>query len=221
MGLETQKNLRFFIPGILIYALCSLICWATNWCELAFPTSYEEVTKATVTVAFGMLYLFTGLREFSNGPFHSRVNANIVDLLTRPFQQTIPTAARLPWKQIRIIFYHFVDTVPSLEKQSKIIRFNGLFWTSVADVRVIAYFGIAILAIAPIIALIVPALAFGGSHWIEALAVLWAIALGSFPISHLLTERHRRLGEDQCDVIVADHRKVLEEKLQAAVKAMK
>jgi hypothetical protein len=221
MSLDFQKYLRFIAPGAFIYALCSLFCWTTHWCTLAFPASYEELTKTVLTLIFGTLYLLTSLREFSNGPFHSRVNINITELLCRPFRQTIPEASQLPWKRVRIIFYGFIDADPSLTIQSSIIRFNGFFWTSIADLRVIAYAGIAAFSIVPIVALLVPTLDFQDSHLAISWAILWAIALGSFPVSYILTERHRRLGEAQCDVIIANYKKELGEKLLAAVQAAK
>ena len=209
---------RFIIPGVFLYGLLALLCWTTSWCSLALPESYQEITKLLGAVALAVVYRFFPLREFSNGPFHARVNANIRELLGKPFQQTIPEAKSLPWKKMRVIFYYFVDKDPSLKTQSENIRFNGLLWTSVADLRVVAMIGIGLLCVIAIAVPIYPAAAFDEGRLLLPMIGLWLLLGSSYYASHVLTEKHRKLGENQCDVIIAQYKSELAEKLNAAIK---
>src|SRR5918996_5773438 len=146
MTLHTQKYLRLIIPGILLYGLLVVFCWTTDWCSLPIPAAWDEITKLLAAVVLGVIYHYTGLRELSNGFYHLAVNRSIVEKLTAPFANAIPNINTMTWQKFRPIFYYFVDHDQSLKVQSDIIRFNGLLWTSIADLRVVAIIAIILFA---------------------------------------------------------------------------
>jgi hypothetical protein len=205
MELSALKRWRLLLPGVFLYLLFVFFCRVTGWCELPMPTSFEDISHLLATVGLGAIYSVTGLRELANRAYHYDVNQNIVTCLKKPFEGKIQGLEKIGWKQIRPIFYDYVDHDESLKVQSSNIRFNGLLWTSFADLRVIAVFGI-ILFLGSV----------AGSHYfaqyrfdetrvIAPIVLLLFLFLASFRISRVLTERHKRLGNDQCEQIVGKY----------------
>ena len=217
MSSRIQATIRFFFPGILAYGLCWLACWVTLWCSLPEPKNLEEAGKGLIGVVGALAYYLSGLRDFSNQPFSRPVAGNITALLAKPFESTVPAAATLPWPKVSIIFYHFVDTDPSLKIQSDRLRFNGTLWTSAADLRAMAVIGIGLLALVAFVPIVLPAARFDGERVLPALVGLAAIVALSFPISIRLTERQTDLGAAQCAVIVSRHKVALEQQLREAL----
>ena len=218
MSSRIQATFRFFFPGILVYGLCWLVCWVTGWCSLPEPKNLEEAGKGLIGVIGALAYYLSGLRDFSNWPFFGRVTGNITALLAKPFENTIAPAKALPWLKVSIIFYHFVDTDPSLKIQSDRLRFNGTLWTSAADLRAMAIIGVALFALFAFVPVVFPAAQFDEDRLLPAFVGLAAIVALSVPISIRLTERQRELGAAQCAVIVSKHKSDLEKQLRDAVR---
>jgi len=204
MGLETQKYLRLIIPGVFLYGLLVILCWTTSWCEIVVPQSWEEVSKLLACVVLGAIYSVTGLREISNKFFHLDVDQNITSLLTGPFREQMPALAKANWKEIRHIFYHFVDKDSTLQVKSSIIRFNGLLWTSVADLRVAAIIGVLIMSGSMICSSYsnLTGLKFDEARAGIPILLLVLLFLATFPFSFSLTKKHKRLGNEQCEYIL-------------------
>ena len=218
MSSTIQATVRFFFPGLLVYGLCWLVCWVTGWCSLPEPKNLEEAGKGLIGVVGAVAYYLSGLRDFSNWPFFGRVTGNITALLAKPFETTIPAAKTLPWAKVSIVFYHFVDTDPSLKVQSDHLRFNGTLWSSAADLRATAIIGIGLFALIAFVPIVFPAAQFDEDRLLAAFAALAAVAVLSIPVSIRLTKRQKELGAAQCAAIVTKHKSGLEEKLQDAVR---
>jgi hypothetical protein len=218
MSSTIQATIRFLFPGLLVYGLCWLVCWVTGWCYLPEPKNLEEAGKGLIGIVGALAYYLSGLRDFSNWPFFDRVTGNITALLAKPFEATIPTARTLPWAKVSIVFYHFVDTDPSLKVQSDRLRFNGMLWSSAADLRAMAIIGLGLFALIAFVPVGFPAAQFDEARLLPAFAGLAAVALLSIPISIRLTKRQTELGTAQCAAIVAKHKPDLEEKLRNAVR---
>jgi hypothetical protein len=219
MDLSEQKWLRFIIPGVMLYVLLVLLCWTTNWCMLTLPTSIAEISKLLASLAFGFLYAVSGLRELSNKFYHEKVRTSICDLLIEPFVKSDPALDRITWKKIKPIFYSFIDNDKSLEKQSKIIRWNGLLWTSAADLRACSVIGALVFGIAIVLGYHVNWLAFDFGRAGYAITGLLILYLSSFVWSSQLTEKHRRLGMEQCEYILIHRRNELSEMLNLALRS--
>jgi hypothetical protein len=144
MELKTQKYLRLILPGVFLYGLLVILCWTTKWCDLPIPRGWEEITKLLAAVVLGTIYTLTGFRDLSNRCYHLDINKNISSALVDPFREEIPNAGSLEWRDLRHVFYHFIDSDETLKTKSAIIRFNGLLWTSIADLRVVSILGVLI-----------------------------------------------------------------------------
>lgn len=217
MSLTQQKWLRFIIPGVMLYGLLVIFCWTTKWCELAIPKTYEEISKLLAAILLGFIYAMSGLREISNGYYYKRVNINVKRTLIAPFIDQHPDLGRLTWANVRPIFYGFVDNDKSLEKQSEIIRWNGLLWTSVADLRACCIAGALLFSISIVCGYHVSKLGFDFGRAGYPLTGLLLLFLLSFRWSSQLTEQHRQLGREQCEHIILDKRNELLNKLQSAL----
>ena len=208
-----QIQFRFIVPGILLYGLLVVICWTTAWCSLPIPLGYEEIPKLFISGLLAFPYSALGLREMVNKCYYSKVNANLSDLLKRPFLNNYPELNDLHWDQIEPIFYRFIDNDNSLRIQSRTIRWNGFLWTSTADIRAICVLGLTFVVLASICGQFVESLSFDLSNATCALVGLIMVCVLTFPFSHLLTEKHCRLGEKQCNYIVVHYKDELLEKL--------
>ncbi len=217
MKLAQQKWWRFIIPGVMLYGLLVIFCWTTKWCDLPIPTTYLDVTKLLVSLVLGFMYSVSGLRELSNNFYHKRVNINIRDILVEPFLKTNPELEQIKWKELRHIFYQYVDHDKSLEKKSEIIRWNGVLWTSVADLRACSIIGVLCFSVSVICGYNLSSLAFDFGKAGYPITGLVIIFLLSFFFSSLITEKHRRLGREQCEYIILHYKDDLLKKLEAAV----
>lgn len=202
MQLVTQQYLRMLIPGLFLYGLLVVFCWTTRWCQLSIPHSYEEGSKLVASVVLGFIYSATPLRKMSNAFYHTEVNSQIVALLTKPFKSEIPGIELLTWNEIRTVFYHFVDKDKSLETQSQMARFNGLLWTSAADLRVVSLAGIPIFAAAMICSSRIASLKFEEATAGLPILGLFMVFLSSLYASQYFTGQHRLIGRQQFDYIL-------------------
>jgi hypothetical protein len=214
MSLQTQKYLRLIIPGIFLYGLLVVFCWTTQWCTLAIPQTWEELSKLLAAVVLGALYNFTHLRELSNKFYHFDVNSNIVRILTRPFITEMPGVQRIAWQDFRSTFYNVVDHDESLKVKSEIIRFNGLLWTSVADLRVVTIIAVLIFSASMICSAYITPLRYPEYRAGIPIFLLSIIFLCTFWFSKITTDRHKVLGMEQCEYILEHHRDALKGKLE-------
>ena len=129
------KSIRFFVPAVMLYFVLCAICWFSHWCELAFPTQYDQITKSIAAIILGFIYSVSYLRESANGIYYDAVNKNLMDKLTGPFAADPNVPKDLPWSTIRPIFYGLVDNDASLKHQATLAYWNGALWTSSADLR--------------------------------------------------------------------------------------
>ena len=213
MNLTTQKYLRIVLPGVFLYGFLVILCWTTKWCELDIPQKWEEVSKLLAAIVLGVMYSFTRLREMSNKFYYIDVNKNIIEKLTAPFEDKFASLDQLSWRDVRTIFYHFVDNDESLKVKSSIIRFNGLLWTSVADLRVVSIIGVIILSGSMICSQYFVVFKFNEILAGIPIFLLTTLFLATFPMSKILTERHKALGNQQCHHIMVYYNDELEKKI--------
>jgi len=222
MTLDVQKYLRLILPGIFLYGLLVILCWTTNWCDLVLPQSWEELTKLLAAIVLGFLYSLTPLREISNNCFHLDVNQNISAALVRPFESEIPHSSHIGWNNLKHVFYYFVDKDESLKTKSSIIRFNGLLWTSAADLRVVSILGVLIFSASMICShysnLVLPqpissSLQFNEYRAGGPIFFLTLLFLATFYFSKTLTIKHKKLGDEQCEYILLHYKDELKEKI--------
>jgi hypothetical protein len=179
----------------------------------------EEATKLVAALVLGAIYSLTPLRELSNGIYHLDVNENISRRLTKPFEDLNPQFKALGWSKIRHIFYHFVDKDETLKVKSQIVRFNGLMWTSLADLRVVSVIGVLAFSASTVcshyvgLASGVTALTYDEYRAGIPIFLLTVLFLLTFYFSRRVTNRHKALGDEQCEYILTQYKSELRAKL--------
>lgn len=219
MSLQNQKYLRMLIPGLLLYGVLILFCWTTDWCSFTIPQSWEEVSKLLVAMILGVLYNYTPARKIANKSFFDQINKQICTKLTSPFAETLPSALTLPWSKIRLIYYHFIDKDESLRVKSEIIRWNGLFWTSAADLRAVGVIALLLFSAALVCDFHNIHTDFESDRAGYPLLGITVLMLSSVFASKALTKRHLDLCDEQCDYILLHSREELKDLLQKSVAA--
>ena len=144
MDIGTLKKLRSVVPGSLI--ILELVPLYTYWTG----TPLSELSKgdwllagvmSVVAYAVGMLYNVYCVRALFNRKSHSRITENIKQrLLAMGRTAPIPDEMRqalLTGSALMDTFYSLVDSKDSLKEKAKLVRDNGLAWSSIADVVVL------------------------------------------------------------------------------------
>jgi hypothetical protein len=213
MAIFTLKTIRFLVPAILLYLLAVLFCWVSNWCSLAAPESYETFGKSITAIALGAIYYALPLRECANQVYFDRVNQNLVYQLTLPFIDDPAFPRNLTWRQVRRVFYPYVDNDKSLEHLKVLAFWNGAVWTSAADLRMIAGLGTIFVTLVMLVVNLVGDNNFDNAKATYAILLLVLLFLVSIVLSELTTRRHIRIGTQQAEQIRLQHRDELRTKL--------
>ena len=156
----------------------------------------DEVGKTASAVILGFLYYVLPLRDWANRRNYDAVNSNITRALIE-IGGNGGNPSKSSWQQIKPLFYKLVNADDSLTNQSRRAMFNGLLWTSSADAR-------AISVIFTIIS-VTYHFAFDSQGALMGVLVFSAIAVVTWPISWRLTEIHKRIGDDQVEIIRSFH----------------
>lgn len=201
MNKQLLKQLRFLVPGLIFYAFHLFFGYITGLWAVHLPENWQEAAFSTTPLILAFLYYSLPIRNFSNKDFYEKINENIVKGI---LEISGPTHInkKYTWKKISPIFYHFIDKDPSLKSKSLDAYFNGLIWTTWADVRAISFFYIILSS----------ALAYfscpAGAYSVFFFAIIF---LTSFLGSHFVTKRHLSIGEEQLDVIRTLYRNELQD----------
>jgi len=205
------KTGRITVPGIVILLGVVPILFAFH----IDPTAPLD-TKTVLTVclalatAIGYAWRLLDIRGRYFRPGLARVQTNIVHRLLAPFagDPQITAKAGYSWKGFQKLFYHFVDTDPSLKNKADDVYENGLIWSSLLDLKIGAtVYGLVYMIIVTFV-LPSPVLFF-------AIGVSAILIFLSGVCIEMSIQRHIRLGNDQLDHIIFHHRPKLEEMLRA------
>lgn len=205
MTLNTLKWLRFVSPAVMIASFIALFGYLTGLWELSLPKQPEEWAKTVPGVALSILYYLTGLRNLANRYWFEKVNENIrARMVAISGLDDDPTT--FSWRAIRPIFYSLVDNDTSLTKKSELAYFNGWIWTTVADLRALS---------AIFIILSVVMFWFGTAGAQISIFVFLVIFAVSFFASHISTSYHKKIGDQQLEIIELSYQRTLRERLES------
>lgn len=228
MSQETLKRFRLIVPGVIILIALYLLdlpfydsiarklgMGVPAWSELSEDTVLYLLLVIVVVVLGGLYYAFDVRGPFLRDSLR-RIRNNIRDQLLAPFEDddTIaPAAARLrKGRTLLHIFYHFVDNDESLKQKAKRVYFNGLIWSTTADVM-------AVSTVSALLSLLLY-IASGRTHYLGLTAVFWAIyVLSAQVILPRVTKRHIELGDNQLEFILVHYRDELRTRLEKAAAA--
>ncbi|WP_411815981.1 hypothetical protein [Hyphococcus sp. DH-69] len=169
-----------------------------------WPNEPKEAVASLSVLIIGAIYYVTPLRHWSNQKFFN----DITEILRTRIVQIAgenDDPSLYSWKRLRGIFFSIIDNDKSLAIKASQAYFNGYIWTTLADLRVLA----ALMTI-PSVAL---ALLGQTEAWF-AVGGFVSLALLTIPASFAVTKTHKKIGEQQIEIIEHNHLDTLREKLR-------
>jgi hypothetical protein len=208
MSQETLKWLRLFVPGVLLFLVLPplfLETWDVSALAERFA-SLDLLRDSVVVIVLGALYAVLNLRKPALRSSLLRINDNIKDSMLRSCSghtDILRAATKLrSGRTLMHVFYKFIDRDPTLQEKAKRVRFNGLIWTSVADIATIGLLGAVTYLIA-----------FGiddRSHYLGmSLACAMAFLVSYFLLLPLVVRHHIDLSNEQLEFIDQQFRRDL------------
>ena len=190
MELKTLNYLRIVVPGSIIVIYAVILGAITKLFKLPVP-DVDALLKGVFVLVIGAIYRFTPLRSWINRGHFERVNENIRSRMVS-MSALVDDKEKYTWNKIRKIFYDVIDNDESLKIKGQRVMFNGLIWTSAADVTSIGIFFLGYSLI--LIASDVPNAAY-------AAIAFFIISLLGFVGSVKTTEKQIGLGNEQLDLM--------------------
>ncbi|MDC7824311.1 hypothetical protein PQS90_04025 [Pseudomonas sp. BLCC-B13] len=219
MDLSTLKVMRKVVPGT-VFIFFGVPLYKTLTGNLI---GYDDALKfsldgygAVIAFIIGAIFCSYDFRKYFISSSHERINRNIFTRLYTIGRGRTPQASivkdRVHNKNMMRVFYSLVDGDESLKEKGKLVRDNGLIWSSCADlvllgtVYVYVYLISVIVAViwfpAQVIALVVSGLLIG------LLSLIVSVVI--FPRVHA---EHLKLSNEQINIIDKLHREKLTELL--------
>ena len=145
MEQKTLKYLRIFIPGIIIliglYPL--LTDYILNDVDFGKMNAFHFTIVTFISIIIGGIYYQLNIQRLITKPSHHFIQKNILNKLIKASEKEIDENSLKALKHknaYMTIFYKIVDGDASLKKKSENVMFNGIFWTSTADIALISIF---------------------------------------------------------------------------------
>lgn len=214
MERKTLKFLRLLIPGlIVIFEFLPLL----DILQVKFEIGQGWLNYSILIIpalVIGAIYHLTDARHFITNYSHRKIDLNITSSLLKIYNQPV-TQEQLNFlkkKRLKHVFYNIIDNDASLSAKSQLVYFNGMFWTSTADVFIISVFSSIIYITLGIYLGVV-------NIWLTGI-LLGGIGLLGF-LFHILTAfRHINLSNDQLEYIETHYVNKLKTKLDEVLQQM-
>lgn len=204
MEQKTLNILRVFVPGAIFVVGAVVLGMITKLYELPRP-DLDALMKSVFVLVIGVIYRFTPLRSWINKSYHDRVNENIRSRMVS-IAGLSDNKSRYTWKKVRRIFYDIIDRDESLKVKGQRVMFNGLIWTSSADLT-----AISILFLGYSLILIVSDVQ---SAAYAAIAYFVSALVGFIGLVKT-TDRHLELGNEQLDLMEEKYLSSIRERVSA------
>lgn len=220
MSQDMLKTLRLFIPGVIVIVLLlPLLQTNLNIKELLSNSKFfqaiaylipELLLKSILVAVIGALYYIFDVRKYFVRSSLCEIHDNIKTNLLKPFQDDATIADNSErmreGRQMLHIFYNFIDKDESLKVKARNVYFNGLIWSSTADLTGASL----MISFVYLLAYIV---------WNNVFFVLGDIILificlfTQFILMPRVTAKHIDLSNEQLEYIVLHYKEELHSKL--------
>ncbi|MGD9560935.1 MAG: hypothetical protein AB7F88_00090 [Pyrinomonadaceae bacterium] len=135
MEQTTLKYLRILIPGII--CLLGIFPAYRHYLGSVFNIGALDTTYLTlICIILGAIYYQLNLRWFLVYPSLKIIDNKILDSLKETYPEPLSTKQVEFLKEddrFKTILYRLIDNDESLKKKASGVYFNGIFWTSTAD----------------------------------------------------------------------------------------
>lgn len=149
MEQKTLKYLRILIPGLIIL-LALYPIFEFNYSEIFDLKSLDTTYITFISLMLGGIYYQLNIQRIITYPSHYLIRKNILNKLIAASGLEIFIKDRKKLKEhsiagkddafYMITFYKVIDNDSSLKRKGENVRFNGIFWTSTADIFLINIF---------------------------------------------------------------------------------
>ncbi len=142
MEQKTLKYLRVFIPGLIIL-LGLYPIYNEFYAEVFKIDKFETAYVTFVAILFGGIYYQLNVRYLVTYISHRIITENILNKLIKASGLSIDKNGRKKLKDkgnFMTAFYKVIDNDESLKRKGENVRFNGIFWTSTADLFFLSLF---------------------------------------------------------------------------------
>ncbi|AKH21834.1 hypothetical protein [Sedimenticola thiotaurini] len=214
MELSTLKKLRKIVPGtvFLFFSVPIYQFFVDDLFQVDDSLKFSlEGYGSVLAVIIGSLFGTLKIRRLRNEATHREINENIKSrLLEEGLTEERSEEEKNEIKNSRKlmhVFYHLIDNDESLKEKSKLVRDNGLIWTSTADVAILGCFFSWLYFILILIFGLDGLLASAG-------LMIGSIGLISGAILHPRTvKEHISLGNEQIEFILTNHKEELKRRV--------
>ena len=202
MEQNTLKKLRLLIPGIIgviIGTYYYFIITGKSIQEIEFK---EYSIPLLLAIVFGTLFYLTDIRFLITNFSHKEIDLNIKNHMIKLYTKSLTDEQKqFLYKNNRLksVFYNIIDNDESLKKKQTNVYFNGLIWTSTADLVLISFlFALLFLVSIMIFKEVADPLLMGGF-------ILILISLVSLVAHVLAFLKHIKLSNEQIEYIETHH----------------
>lgn len=139
MEQKTLKYLRVFIPGfVLLLGLYPI--YNHYYSEVLDIQGLHVMYISFISLLLGAVYYQLNIQRLITNPSHYFITKNILDKLISAYGKEVTKEQRktLLYKEAYMTtFYKVIDNDESLKRKGENVKFNGIFWTSTADIALI------------------------------------------------------------------------------------
>ncbi|RNL87185.1 hypothetical protein ED312_10250 [Sinomicrobium pectinilyticum] len=208
MEQNTLKKLRLLIPGIIGVIIGTYYYWIITGQSIEEIEFKEYSIPILIAIAFGTLFYLTDIRFLITNFSHKKIDLNIKNHVIKLYTKSLTDEQKqFLYKNNRLksVFYNIIDNDESLKKKQTNVYFNGLIWTSTADLVLISFlFALVFLVSIMIFKEVADPLLMGGF-------ILILISLISL-VGHVLAFlKHIKLSNEQIEYIETHHIKRVDE----------
>lgn len=204
------------MPGLIV--LMELYPLASKY----FPSSINEIIKIETSILIGLciglgaVYQIFSLRDivvqFTGHTINENIKRTLLNIYGRPITDQ-QTKYLKDDRRLLNIFYDFVDHDSSLSAKSKNIYFNGLFWSTTADLVVISI-------LLGFIYVTLGVFSLNSKDIIGMGYLLIAFGLLSLILHQLTLKEHLKLSNQQLEVIRMKYANQLTQLLDVVLQQM-
>ena len=215
MEISHLKRLRKVVPGgaFLLFSIPAAYLYATHVSLNLTNYLNLPIMGLGVVVAYVIGAVFDGLkiRSIRTDKSYKHITDNIkLKLIEYGLTIKIDRGKIEEIKSSRKlldIFYYFIDNDESLKEKSKLVKDNGLMWTSTADIAILGcffcwlYFMLSIF-LEPKLLLVLSGLVVGFIGFISGVV-----------LHPIFVKKHIDLGNEQIEFIVTNKKNDLQDKV--------
>ncbi|RJE72782.1 hypothetical protein [Reichenbachiella sp. MSK19-1] len=211
MERKTLKFLRLLIPGLTLILAFLPLLHQTGF-EIKMGEGWLAYSLLIIpSLVIGAMYHMLNIRFFITNYSHRQIDLYITSSLLKVYNKEVSQEQlnTLKDKHIKHIFYNLVDNDNSLTAKGQLVYFNGLLWTSTADIFLMSIFSSLIYIVT---GLYLDTMAI----WLTGILLVGA-GLLSFAFHILTVFRHINLSNDQIEYIETNCRQDLIDKIDGVL----